>query len=138
MIYENVLFTDDHIILTATYPTPQEHKHFAKHLLFGIHGELICSIGGQMITGKGLYIASNVPHTARVTRGYMLVLLVEHTSEFSTRLDAVLQSESFCLLQDDLVKDTHASYRTNDLEGVQETIFQAFEVTHRDSGRYDR
>lgn len=134
---ENILFSYDHIILVAKYQTPQEHRHFAKHLLFSIDQDLECTVNGQIVTGRGICIASDVPHTARTVSGQMLVLLIEATSAFSERLDAVLGKEPCRILDDPLAGEVVKAYEAGALPGVRKAVFRAFEVEQQDSAKYD-
>lgn len=134
---KNVLIGDEYIILNATYSTPQEHFHFAKHLFVGINGALVCTVSGQTVTCRGLYIASNVPHTAKINSGEMLVVLAEDTSDFSAQLDARMPFQTYSILSDEIIDKAIKSYRAGGLEITIDMFFNIFGVSRKDIAHYD-
>lgn len=132
-----MIFSEDHIIILAEYQTPQEHQHFAKHLLFGVNEALTCVIDGSHVEGRGICIESNATHTAKTVSGKMLLVLIEESSSFSGKLTALLENHSNIVLQQWIVDAIVAAYKADGLQGVENALFQAFNLEHRDSSKYD-
>lgn len=102
----NIHYSKDHITFFARYRTPDEHCHFAKHLIFGIDSDFECTIEGNSFCCKGICIGSGVPHTAVTKKTKMLVMLIEETSELSVILDKLyLDSKAYCVLEDTLINN---------------------------------
>lgn len=132
------IFSDDHIHYIAKYQTPKEHRHFAKHLLLAIDGDLHCTINGETVVGRGICIASNANHTAAADAGKLLVVLIEESSAFSARLDALLQGAAFSILENTLTDQVLAAYQKKGLQGAETCLAAAFSLASREAGQYDQ
>lgn len=76
-------YIKDHIVMFSQYPTPELHAHTALHLIVPVDGELQCSIREQAVVSSGIFIDSDVPHTAVSDSGKMLVFLFDAVSSLS-------------------------------------------------------
>jgi len=134
---KDIILSEDHIITRDVYQTPQEHRHFAKQLMFGIDEALICKIDGSLVYGLGLCIASNVSHTAKTTSGKMLLILVEETSKFSEKLNTLLKDSCYIVLEDSMVNTVAAAFKSGALQGVEHALFPIFHLEDRYLEKYD-
>lgn len=77
----------DHVLLLADYNEPEKHKHWAKHLLISLGGEINCFIQDEKITCKGIIIASNVFHTIESNGNDVLVYLFDETTDIAKEIE---------------------------------------------------
>ena len=93
----------DHIFFKAFYPSPNMHKHFAKHMIFALDGCLHCKINQDECTCRGIVIQSNCMHTVLSDKTPMLVYLFDETCKRAECLNELyLKGADYAVLSDAL------------------------------------
>lgn len=64
-------------MMRAEYRTPDQHSHLAVHFIAGLDGPVHCVVSGDSFDADGVFIASDVVHTAYAETGDMLVFLFD-------------------------------------------------------------
>ncbi|QTQ17242.1 AraC family transcriptional regulator [Treponema parvum] len=98
-----MIYKDDRIIFWALYDDPQEHKHFAKHVLISSM-PFICTVEETSENLRSLVIQSNVMHRIRRNKDApMAVFLIDTTSELSRIIDdELLKGKKFGALPSEI------------------------------------
>jgi len=98
-------YTNDYIFLAAGYCAPEQHRHFAKHLLIAINEEMVCKIENKTVKCKGIIIQSNVMHNI-LYKPPLLLFLIDETSDLSHRIDACyLHGKTFSIMHETIVQE---------------------------------
>lgn len=98
-LHTNQLYIDDHIVMTACYPTPSPHSHLALHLILAAQGFLECTIEGAKVSAPAIMIAADVMHTVRVANGKTVVFLFDALSAQGQNIQRLyLQSQPYYAL----------------------------------------
>ncbi len=96
-----MVYSKDHLTFFAHYKTPEEHRHFAKHLIFGVGDQIECSVKGSRFTCGGICIGSDVLHTVAAQGTNILIMLIDETSELSCYLEKTyLRGRGYCILDE--------------------------------------
>lgn len=106
----------DHLMYFSDREPQKAHKHLASHLIFSLADPVEWSIDDNIIHAHGIYIRSDVLHTARGSGNY-LVFLFTNTSRYAYAL-----KQKF--------SPTNAAYAV--LEEEFSLAVQNFYVTHPD------
>lgn len=98
-------YIEDHILMHSLYPTPELHAHTALHLIIPVEGRLDCHIRDQRTVSAGIFIDSDVPHTAASDSGQMLVFLFDAVSSMAEMIrKTFLAGQEYCLLPEELAE----------------------------------
>lgn len=96
----------DHIFFKAFYPSPNMHKHFAKHMIFALDGCLHCKINQDECTCRGIVIQSNCMHTVLSDKTPILVYLFDETCKRAECLNELyLKGADYAVVPDALCDD---------------------------------
>lgn len=135
----DALFEYDHIFMRAEYRTPDPHSHLAVHLILGVEGNVSCDISGEHIEAPGVFIATDVTHTAYTLSGGMLVYLFDPACRYADMIsEKYLRGKPFELLPCGTANeirsawDKHASLPQTDREILDILGFPASNVSGRD------
>lgn len=82
-----IFYSMDHVLLVADYNDPDKHKHWAKHLLISLGGEMKCFVEDEEINCRGIIISSNVFHTIENNGNDVLVYLFDETTDIAKEID---------------------------------------------------
>ena len=103
----------DHIFFKAFYPSPNMHKHFAKHMIFALDGCLHCKINQDECTCRGIVIQSNCMHTVLSDKTPILVYLFDETCKRAECLNELyLKGADYAVLSDALCDKVCVPYLT--------------------------
>lgn len=95
----------DHILLLNGYSDPERHRHWAKHLLISLDGEIQCFIENQKVCCTGIMISSNVYHTINSDKKQVLVYLFDETTAIANEMDLkYLNNSPYYIINKDLVE----------------------------------
>lgn len=107
----DVLFEYDHILMPAEYRTPDPHSHLAVHLILGLEGDVSCDISGGHIEAAGLFIATDVTHTAYTTSGGMLVYLLDPACRYADMINEnYLKGKPFAVIPQDTAEKIRSAW----------------------------
>lgn len=137
-IFGPYYFTD-HILLFANYKTPGQHRHFAKHLIFGLDRNIECTVENEKIFCRGICIQSNTIHTVCTKKTKTLVLLIDETSIFARLLDSLyFQGNSYKTLDKMLAENVAALCRNyTDIETLKKKILSIYGIESSPPVFYD-
>ncbi|WP_243103947.1 helix-turn-helix domain-containing protein [Clostridium sp. JN-1] len=134
----------DHIIIVADYSEPKEHSHFAMQMIIGIEDDVMCTIDGNEVRGRGIIIETKIKHTARIGHGKMLVVLVEKTSEFAavlTKKMLISQGEKYGYLSESLINKVRKivldKENDNKLNHIEALLQEEFDLYTPQIAEYD-
>lgn len=119
-------YIEDHILMHSLYPTPELHAHTALHLIIPVEGCLHCHIREQKTVSTGIFIDSDVPHTAASDSGQMLVFLFDAVSDIAEMIRKnFLAGREYCPLPEELAGQIQQIVRTkSDLSDLDHDILQ--------------
>lgn len=86
-IMTEIFYSMDHVLLVADYNEPEKHKHWAKHLLISLGGEMKCFVKDEEINCWGIIISSNVFHTIENNGNDVLVYLFDETTDIAKEIE---------------------------------------------------
>lgn len=113
----DALFQYDHILMRAEYRTPDPHSHLAVHLILGTDGDIHCDIPGEHIEAPGVFIATDVTHTAYMESGGMLVYLFDPACRYADVINAgYLKGSPFAAVSQDAARKIRSVW--NDSESL--------------------
>lgn len=101
-----VFYQYEHLMVTASYRTPEPHSHLASHLILGTGECIDCQIEHTSVRAKAICIASDIEHTVCAKEGEMLVFLFDETSKMAKMLEErYLKGEKYAVLSDELTRE---------------------------------
>jgi len=130
----------DHLLISKSYNNPLPHRHFAKHLIFGVNGYFECVVEGASVYCNGVCIDSNIEHTVNHDGCELLVFLFEGTSNLAAELDEkFLKGKAFCLIHEELSLKVSEQRKNNydDSRKLDEAILSACNIKNDVSPKYD-
>ncbi|GMQ59933.1 helix-turn-helix transcriptional regulator [Vallitalea sediminicola] len=134
----SIHYLKDHILLFAE-KTPNKHKHFAKHLIFGVDGNLECAIGDKKVICKGICIESNIVHTVLTQNTKRIILLIDETSEIARSISyKFLKGQEYQIIDEEIVKQVSTYYyECKDTEELDEKILSICDIQNSPQMTYD-
>ncbi|NEZ46154.1 helix-turn-helix domain-containing protein [Clostridium niameyense] len=100
-----IFYSMDHILFLNGYNDPKKHRHWSKHLLISLDGEIQCFIENQKICCTGIMISSNVYHTIDSNQKQVLVYLFDETTDISKEMDLkYLNNSPYYIITKDTVE----------------------------------
>lgn len=113
-IMTDVFFEYNHILMRADYRTPDPHSHLAVHLILGVENNVCCDISDNHVEAAGIFIASDVVHTAYTTSGGMLVYLFDPACSYADSINENhLHGKQFTALSEKTVNEIRCIYNAN-------------------------
>ena len=127
----------DHIMFEAHYPSPNMHKHFAKHIIFALEGTLKCKVNDDEFECQGVVIQSNVLHTVDIHRLPIIVYLIDETCNRSKTLDEIyLQSKPYAVISEEICKKVISALKYADTN-VDDEILKICGLDKGGAAEYD-
>ena len=104
----------DHVLLKADYSDPEQHCHWAKHLIISLSGKMECSIEANDFQCHGIMIASNIQHTIKSNHNLMLVYLFDETSDISVKMEQLyFRKNNYFILDCSMVHKIRETWLNN-------------------------
>ncbi|QUH30784.1 helix-turn-helix domain-containing protein [Vallitalea guaymasensis] len=134
----NIHYLKDHILLFSE-KTPNKHKHFAKHLIYGVDGNLECAIGDKKVICRGICIESNVLHTVLTQNTKRIILLIDETSEIARSISyKFLKGQKYKIIDEEIVNQVSTYYyKCKDTEELDEKILSICDIQNFNQITYD-
>ncbi|WP_273320092.1 helix-turn-helix domain-containing protein [Vallitalea guaymasensis] len=134
----NIHYLKDHILLFSE-KTPNKHKHFAKHLIFGVDGNLECAIGDKKVICRGICIESNVLHTVLTQNTKRIILLIDETSEIARSISyKFLRGQKYKIIDEEIVNQVSTYYyKYKDTEELDKKILSICDIQNFAQVNYD-
>lgn len=134
----NIHYLKDHILLFSE-KTPNKHKHFAKHLIFGVDGNLECAIGDKKVICRGICIESNVLHTVLTQNTKRIILLIDETSEIACSISyKFLRGQKYKIIDEEIVNQVSTYYyKYKDTEELDKKILSICDIQNFAQVTYD-
>ncbi|KEI01230.1 hypothetical protein [Clostridium botulinum] len=104
----------DHVLLLDDYKDPDKHKHWAKHLLISLNGQIECFVEDKSINCEGIMISSNIVHTVKSNRNDVLVYLFDETTDIAKDMEEkYLKYDNYYILSSVIVQKIKKIWNEN-------------------------